>query len=521
MNKELIVNSGESGIELALLEDKNLVELHRDGNQEKIIVGDVIWASVNKLLPSLNAAFVDIGHQKNGFIHYSDLSPQIRSLLKYAKAANDGIAPYDLRGFKLEPETHKTGKITSVISKKQSILVQVTKEPISTKGHRLTAELSFPGRYMVLIPFVNYVNVSKKINNPEERKRLMRLVESIKPQNFGVIVRTNAEGKTVAELHEEMNAMMAKWKEQTLNLKGAKAPRKVLSELNKTSTILRDLLDTSFNRIVVNSREVYDDVKQYISKIAPDKESIVQLYTGKTPIFDQYDVTKQIKLSFGKTVNIEGGAYIVIEHTEALHVIDVNSGFKMNNQESQEVNALRVNLDAAKEIARQLRLRDIGGIIVVDFIDIRNPEYKKQVFTALIQAMKSDKARHSILPMSKFGLIQITRERMKPQLTIETSEQCPTCGGEGKIGPSILLMDRIHKDLQFILEKQNQKKLSLVVHPYMEGYIRFGGFLRSIQWKWFFKYKRWINVDSTDSMALVEYHFFDKDGEEIEIKQTG
>jgi ribonuclease G len=318
-----------------------------------------------------------------------------------------------------------------------------------------------------------------------------------------------------------MNAMMAKWKEQTLNLKGAKAPRKVLSELNKTSTILRDLLDTSFNRIVVNSREVYDDVKQYISKIAPDKESIVQLYTGKTPIFDHYDVTKQIKLSFGKTVNIEGGAYIVIEHTEALHVIDVNSGFKMNNEESQEVNALRVNLDAAKEIARQLRLRDIGGIIVVDFIDIRNPEYKKQVFTALIQAMKSDKARHSILPMSKFGLIQITRERMKPQLTIETSEQCPTCGGEGKIGPSILLMDRIHKDLQFILEKQNQKKLSLVVHPYMEGYIRFGGFLRSIQWKWFFKYKRWINVDSTDSMALVEYHFYDKDGEEIEIKQTG
>ncbi len=520
MNKELIVNAGDAGIELALLEDKTLVELHRDAGQEKIIVGDVIWASVNKMLPSLNAAFVDIGHHKNGFIHYSDLSPQIRSLMKYAKAAHDGIAPNDLRGFKLEPETHKTGKITSVITKKQPLLVQVTKEPISTKGHRLTAELSFPGRFMVLIPFVNYINVSKKINNPEERKRLMRLIESIKPQNFGVIVRTNADGKSVAELHEEMNVMMAKWKDLTQKMKGAKAPSKVLSELNKTSTLLRDLLDPSFNKIIVNSREVYDDVKQYLNKIAPDKESIVQLYTGKTPIFDQYDITKQIKHSFGKSVNIEGGAYLVIEHTEALHVVDVNSGFKMNNEESQENNALRVNLDAAKEIARQLRLRDIGGIIVIDFIDIRNPEYKKQLFNALRDAMKGDKARHTILPMSKFGLIQITRERMKPQLTIETSEQCPTCGGEGKIGPSILLMDRIDKDLKFILEKQNQKRLSLVVHPYLEGYLKHGGLFRSIQWKWYYKYKRWISIDSTDSMALVDYHFYNKDGEEIEINQS-
>ncbi len=519
MNKELIVNAGEEGIELALMENKALVELHRDAGKDKIIVGDVIWASVNKLLPSLNAAFVDIGHQKNGFIHYSDLSPQVRSLMKYAKAANDGIAPYDLRGFKLEPETHKTGKITSLLSKKQPLLVQVTKEPISTKGHRLSAEISFPGRFLVLIPFVNYISISKKINSPEERKRLMRLVESIKPQNFGVIVRTNAEGKTVAELHEEMNTMMAKWKEMTINLKGAKSPKRVLSELNKTSTLLRDLLDPSFNKIVVNTREVYDDVKQYISKIAPDKESIIQLYSGKTPIFDQFDVTKQIKLSFGKTVNMDGGAYLIIEHTEALHVIDVNSGFKMNNEESQENNALRVNLDAANEIARQLRLRDIGGIIVVDFIDMRNPDYKKQLFNTLRDAMKPDKARHTILPMSKFGLIQITRERMKPQLSIETTEQCPTCNGEGKIGPSILLMDRIEKDLQFIIEKQNQKKLSLVVHPYMEGYLKYGSWFRSVQWKWFMRYKRWITIDSTDSMALVEYHFYDKDGEEIEIKQ--
>jgi ribonuclease G len=517
VTRELIVNVTEEGVQLALLEDKYLVELHQDNAGQSFSVGDIVWANANKLLPSLNAAFVDVGHHKNGFLHYSDLGPQVRSLMKYSKLAFDGVAGNDLQNFKLEAETVKTGKINSVVTKKQPLLVQITKEPISSKGHRLSCEISLPGRYLVLMPFGNHVNVSKKISSPEERKRLSRLIESIKPKNFGVIVRTNAEGKPVAELHDEILQLMGKWKEMTLNLRAAKAPKKVLSEMDKTSTLLRDLLDPSFNRILVDNKETYNEIKSYISKSAPEKESIVQLYSGKTPIFDQYEITKQIKSIFGKTVQMASGAHLVIEHTEALHVIDVNSGHKVSNEETQEQSAMKVNMEAAAEIARQLRVRDLGGIIVVDFIDLKNPELKKTLNQALIDAMKSDKAKHTILPMSKFGLIQITRQRMKPQLTIETSEVCPACNGEGVIGPSILVMDNIEKDLQFIIEKQNQKKMSLVVHPYLEGYLT-KGFLTSIQWKWYWKYKRWVVVDSTESMAMTEYHFYDKEGEEIEMK---
>lgn len=520
-NRELIINSGDTGVEIALLEDKRLVELHRDIAGQSFNVGDVVWAYAAKLLPSLNAAFVEIGHHKNGFLHYSDLGPHIRSLTKYAKAAFDGIAPNDLNGFKLEPETLKTGKMSSIIQRRSPILVQITKEPISTKGHRLSSDISLPGRYMVLMPFYDHINISKKIDKPDERKRLQRLVESIKPKNFGVIVRTNAEGKSVAELHDEILTLMNRWKEMTLSLRAAPTPKKVLSEMDKTSTILRDLLDPSFNRIVTNDKESFNEVKAYIMKSAPDKQDIVQLYTGKTPIYDQFEVTKQIKSTFGKTVQMASGAYIVIEHTEALHVVDVNSGNKMSNEGGQEANAMKVNLEAAEEIARQLRLRDIGGIIVIDFIDVRDPNNKKEVLNVLTNAMQPDKARHTILPMSKFGLVQITRERIKPQLNIETNETCPTCNGDGVIGPSILLMDKIEKDLGVILEQQNQKKLSLVVHEFLEAYIKSGGIFRSTQWKWYFKYKRWINVDSTESMALTEYHFYDANGEEIEMNAGG
>jgi len=515
--RELIINSADAGVEIALLEDKRLVELHRDVAGQTFNVGDIVWAYAAKLLPSLNAAFMEIGHQKNGFLHYSDLGPNVRSLMKYSKAAFDGVAPNDLNGFKLEPETVKTGKMASILQKRSPLLVQITKEPISTKGHRLSSDISLPGRFMVLMPFYNHINISKKIDAPDERKRLQRLMESIKPKNFGVIMRTNAAGKSVAELHEEILTLMNRWKEMTLALRGAQPPKKVLSEMDKTSTILRDLLDPSFNRIVTNDKESYDEIKTYIAKSAPDKTDIVQLYNGKVPIFDQYEVTKQIKATFGKTVQMASGAYLVIEHTEALHVIDVNSGNKMSNDGGQENNALKIDLEAAEEIARQLRLRDIGGIIVIDFIDVRDPANKKQVYDTLSKAMQPDKARHTILPMSKFGLVQITRERIKPQLNIETAEVCPTCNGEGTIGASILLMDKIEKDLQMIMQQQNQKKLSLVVHEYVEGYLKNGGMFRSIQWKWYFKYKRWINLDSTESMALTEYHFYDAQGEEIEV----
>lgn len=513
MNRELIIDAGQHGVDIALLEDRILVELHQDKLNQSIAIGDIILARVEKILQGLNAAFVDIGQPKNGFLHYSDLGPQIRSVQKFTRLAIEGNQPDILNDFKLEPETVKTGKIGQTISRKNPLLVQIIKEPISTKGHRLSCDLSLAGRYLVLIPFTNEISISKKINSPEERKRLLRLIESIRPKNFGVILRTLAEGKSVQELHEDMSHLNDKWRQLITDLKGAQAPKKVLSEMSKTSTLLRDMLNASFNRIVVNSKETFHEIRNYIARISPEKENIVQLYNGRTPVFDQYDVTKQIKSSFGRTVNLKSGAYLVVEHTEAMHVIDVNSGHQPMQDSNQEENAMRVNLEAAKEIARQVRLRDIGGIIIVDFIDVRSPEKKRMLNQVMMEAMKADKARHTILPMSKFGLMQITRQRVKQEINITTDEECPACRGSGKIGPSILLMDEIEKNLNHIITRNNQKKITLFVHPYVEAYIRQG--ILSKQFQWWRKFKRWVSVDSSDNVAITEYHFYDKNGEEI------
>lgn len=515
MNRELVIQSTSKGNEIALLEDKALVELHQETELQQYAVGDIVLARVARIMPGLNAAFLEIGTEKHGFLHYSDLGPKIRSLLKFTRLAIEGNMGSDLQNFKFEPETLKTGRIVQVLNKKTNVIVQIAKEPISSKGHRLSCEISLPGRYLVLIPFDTRVSVSKKIMDGDERKRLLRLMESIRPKNFGIIVRTNAEGKVVADLHEDLLELTNKWKQLTAELKGAQTAKKVLSEMNKTSSLLRDMLNESFNKIITNDKEVYTDVRNYISRIAPEKEGIVQFYNNKTPLFDQLEITKQIKSSFGRTVMITGGSYLVIEHTEALHVIDVNSGHKVNNDENQEENALKINLEATKEIARQFRLRDIGGIIVIDFIDVRNPANKVQIFKVMTDMMRSDKARHTILPVTKFGLLQITRERVKPQLTIKTDETCPTCGGTGSIGPSILILDQLEADLAHLHEKHNYKKITLLVHPWLESYIKRGLFFSSLQWKWYRKYKKWHGVDSSDNMALTEYRFFDQNGEEI------
>ena len=516
MNRELFIHELTDGVELALLEDKKLVELHQDDEGQDFSVGDIVLAKIQKILPGLNAAFVDIGHQKNGFLHYTDLGPQVKSLMKFAKLAFDGVAATDLRDFKLEPETSKTGRIASTITKKQPLIVQIIKEPISTKGHRLSSDISLPGRYLVLIPFSNSISISKKINSQDERKRLLKLIESIRPKNFGIIVRTVAEGKSVADLHDDLQQLSNRWKQITLELRAAQAPKKVLSEMNKTGTLLRDMLNASFNRIVVDSKALFTEVSTHISRIAPDKVNIVELHSAKIPMFDEFGITKQVKAAFGKTVQLESGASLIVEHTEALHVIDVNSGHKMSNNENQDENAMKVNVEAAEEVCRQLRLRDLGGIIVIDFIDMRNPEYKKMVSQIVVDKMKYDKARHTILPISKFGLMQITRQRVKPQLTISTLEVCPSCNGTGQIGPSILIIDEIERNLAWISEKQNQKQLTLYVHAYLEAFIKQGLF-NSLQRKWRRKFKNNIKVYSNEGMGISEYHFYDKEGEEISL----
>ncbi|GAB4259887.1 MAG: ribonuclease E/G [Saprospiraceae bacterium] len=515
MEKELIINSKPTDVEIALLEDGKLVELHNQKTNSNFTVGDIFLGRVIKLMPGLNAAFVDIGHKKEAFLHYTDLGPKLRSLLKYTSQSVSGsLNTHLLDNFKLEPEIVKTGKIDQVLNRRQLILVQILKEPISTKGPRLSCEITIPGRYLVLTPFTDVVAVSKKIASAEERKRLKHLIESIRPKNFGVIVRTAAEGKKVQDLHEELSLMMSKWEDIFRQLKGARPPVKLLSELDKTSSILRDILNDSFNRIVVNDQQLYQNIRNYLGNIAPDKVNIVNYYSKGRPIFDAYGISKQIKSSFGKTATMGSGAYIVIESTEAMHVVDVNSGHKMSSQNQEEA-VLNVNMEAAEEIARQLRLRDIGGLIIIDFIDMRNNEHKKMLYRAMRQFMKKDRAQHTILPLSKFGLMQITRQRVRPEVRINTAEVCPTCQGTGKVNATILITDEIERDLKFIIQSNPKGKVSLKVHPFIEAYLKKG--FPSIQMKWFRQFYKWIRIRPDNSYPLTRYKFFNENEDEIRL----
>lgn len=516
MTRELVIDASQFEVVIALLEDKRLVELNKDKSGKNYSVGDIYLGKVKKIIPGLNAAFVEVGYEKDAFLHYLDLGSQVMSLNKYCKLLVSGKHPnLTLDGFHLEKDIEKTGRISNVLAVNQQILVQVAKEPISTKGPRVSSDLSFAGRYMVLVPFSDKISISQKIKSPEERSRLKRLALSIKPKNFGVIVRTVAENKMVAELDTDMRELVRKWEGLTETIKTAKAPVKVIGELSRTSAILRDLLNASFNSIHVNEQRLYDEIRSYIHTISPDQEDIVKLYKGKVPIFEHFGVEKQIKTSFGKNVSFKSGAYLIIEHTEALHVIDVNSGHRSNSENNQEQNALDVNLEAATEVARQLRLRDMGGIIVIDFIDLHNGLNRRKLYEKIKEDMKNDRAKHTILPPSKFGLVQITRQRVRPEMNIETVEKCPVCDGTGEIKASIILIDDVENNIKYLLQRQNEKYLKMCIHPYIYAYLTKG--LISIRLKWFMRFKKWIHIVPMSSYHFLEYHFFNKEDDEIKL----
>ena len=516
MSNELVVSSTQKGCRIALLKDKGLLEYHREDDGNQFTVGEIYLGTVKKVVPGLNAAFIDIGYEKDAFLHYLDLGPKILTLNKFTKQINSkSNAKGDLGKTKILPDINKHGKISDVLTRNQKILVQVVKEPISTKGPRLSCELSLAGRYIILVPFSNTVSVSKKITNSDERKRLVRLLTSIKPANFGIIIRTVAEGKDVAALHNDLNHLYDSWKKGIETLKTAKPRDVIVGEVNKTSSILRDVLNETFDSITIDEKDMYEEIKSYTKKIAPDKEKIVKFYNGRAKIFESFGIEKQIKLLFGRSVSIKGGGYLIIEHTEALHVIDVNSGNKSNSESNQESTALTVNLEAAAEIARQLRLRDMGGIVVIDFIDMRKAENKKLVYQKMKDEMKDDRSKFTVLPLSKFGLMQITRQRVRPEVNISTAEKCPTCNGTGQITASIQVSEEIEEMLEHLLVDQNEKNISLALHPYLYSYFTRGAY--SIRFKWFLKYHKWVKIIEDSSLAVTEYKFLNGELEIIEL----
>jgi ribonuclease G len=516
VNREVIIDAHPDETVIALLEDDILVELHKQKNNPDFAVGDIYLGKVRKTMPGMNAVFVDIGHGKDAFLHLSDLGPQALTTYEFTKQSLLGHTPVpSVPKTTLLPEIGKTGKISDILSNNQLVMVQVAKEPISTKGPRITSEITIAGRYIVLIPFIEKINVSQKIRSFEERKRLRKIIASAKPKNFGVIIRTIAENKTAEDLETDLNQLLAKWDALVRRLPQAKHRKKLHSELGRSSTILRDILNSSFENIIVNDQTLYDELHVYMQSIAPEKIDILKFHKGKQPIFELYGVDKQIRKSFGRTISIKGGVYLIIEQTEAMVVIDVNSGKKTKIPENQEENALEVNKEAATEIARQLRLRDMGGIIVIDFIDLRTASARKALYEHLLLKMHEDTSRHTVLPMSKFGLMEITRQRVRPATYIDVVEKCPACQGTGEIRPSIFITDEMENSMSYLIHEQNETKLTIHVHPILYAYLKKGIFNQVFKWKR--KFKRSIKIHPDKSLQLVEYHFYNEKGEEIKL----
>ena len=514
MSSDLIVDVSPSEIVIALLENKKLVELTRERSGARFAVGDIYLGKVKKIMPSLNAAFIDVGYEKDAFLHYLDMGPQFSTLNKFLRiVSNRKNKVTSINRIHSEPDINKEGKVNEVLKTGQKILVQVSKEPISTKGPRLTSEISIAGRYMVLMPFSEKISVSQKIKSLEEKSRLKKLVQSIRPRKYGVIIRTAAEKIRVADLDQELRRLVDKWETTFHKLSRANVPSLIISEMDRTSALLRDIYHPDFSSIIINDLEVCNEIRDYIGTIQSDKKKIVKGYNGKQPIFEHFGVDKQIKASFGKTVSFKNGSYLIIEHTEAFHVIDVNSGNRSKAGLDQETNALEVNLAACEEIARQLRLRDMGGIIVIDFIDMHVTSNRHKVYEHIKEIMSNDRTKHNILPLSKFCLMQITRQRVRPEEHVETAEVCPTCKGSGKIVPTVLFADELNSKVIYILKDLNKKKILLKVHPFIAAYLTKGR--KSFRVKWFFKFFKWIRIEGIPSYSYLEYHFFDENIEEI------
>ncbi len=515
MDKDLIIDVGQSEISIALLENKRLIELNREKTEGRgYSVGDVYLGKVKKILPSLNAAFVDIGDEKDAFVHYLDLGLNFKAFDHFVRNINGNTDFTQLfRDTRIDDILEKEGKIERFLSPGQPIAVQIVKEPISTKGSRLTAEISIAGRNLVLLPFADKVSISQKISSREEKKRLERLVYSILPPNYGVIIRTAAEGKRAAVLDAELKGLIKKWEDSWPKIAKNKGVQLLFTENSRTTTILRDLLNDSFTNIYVNDETVFKEVDDYVTMISPEQEKIVKLYKGHEPILDHFEVSRQIKGSFGKIVSIKSGAYLVIEHTEALHVVDVNSGIRAK-QKDQENNAFEVNKNAAEEIARQLRLRDMGGIVIIDFIDMDDSGHRLQLYKYMQELMEGDRAKHTVLPLTKFGLMQITRQRVRPATEINTTEVCPTCNGTGKVGPTILFDEAVERQLAYYVKERKVDSFVLKVSPIFEAYLTKG--FNSIRRKWCRKYGCKIKIEGNTDYSLLQATWCNATGEPIE-----
>ena len=521
MTSELIVDVAQDKVSIALLEDKRLAEFQQEGRLAHYAVGNIYLARVRKIMPGLNACFVNVGSERDAFLHYLDLGFHWPWMEKYYSHT---VARQQYRTLQQVPRCEDTcgkeGHIQEVLKAQQQMLVQIVKEPISTKGPRLTCELSFAGRFLVLMPFDDKVHVSSKITSRAERARLKQIVQGLKPKNVGIIIRTVAEGSKAADLEQEIQVLYQRWEttmQRAIQAATSEKPTLVYEETSRAVGLLRDLFNPTFESVYVNDAAVFSEIEDYVALIAPERKGIVHHYTGQLPIFDNFNVTRQIAGSFGRIVSYQHGAYMYIESTEAMHVVDINSGNRSKQNDGQEQNALDVNLASADELARQLRLRDMGGIIVVDFIDMAEPEHRQALYERMCENMSKDRAKHTILPLSKFGLMQITRQRVRPAMEVKVEESCPTCHGTGTIKSALLFTDTLEGKVEQVVTTLGVRRFTLHLHPFVYAFVTKG--LWSLKRRWQMHYSCGLRIIPNQQLSFLQYRFVKPDGEEIDMQE--
>jgi ribonuclease G len=507
MKKEIIINATNEETRIAIREDEQLVELFVEKPEAQRMVGDIYLGKVSRVLPGMQAAFIDIGHEQNAFLHFSDVSEATNQfLVDFEDEDTEGVTPTSDQNFDAAKD----------LKQGNDIVVQIMKEPIGSKGSRVTSQISIPGRYAVLVPNQTYIGVSRKIQNFKEKKRLKSIARQTLPKNFGLIIRTQAEEKHDKLLMTDIKGLLKLWEKINNRIKDAKAPANVYKDMGMASSIIRDLFTPDLDRVVIDSRKLMGEIISYVKEVTPKLKHKIEYYKNRTPIFEKFDIEKQISRSMVSKVWLKNGGYVVIQQTEAMVSIDVNSG-KFIGRKDHETNSLKINMQAAREIARQVRLRDIGGLIVIDFIDVLQENNKQKIFQELKREFYKDRSITKIEEMSRFGLIEMTRQRIRPSVLHSMHEDCPLCKGSGLVPSLNTIVADLERWIQFYRAEGGDRRISVRVTPEIYSYVMRGKFSRRLQLMW--KYWMKINFVRDEDIKYREYKVFDrKNKTEIVLK---
>jgi len=496
MKKQILISETSKETRIAILEDDELVEFFVEKPEQTRMVGNIYKGKVENVIDAIHAAFVEIGYHFNAFLPFSEMDDPTSVGSMIESIVGDSDEEEVPRNRRRKPYTpHPTGLKTG-----QDILVQVIKEPFAQKGPRVTTDLSIPGRFLVLVPNEEYVGISKKITRRDEKKRLRKIVHDMKPKGFGFIIRTVADGQDEKAIKNDLQDLLRKWAELESNVKNNSAPTCVYRDMEITSMVIRDLFTPDIDQIIVDSKTLYKKLHAYIKSVSPALVSKINYHSSRNPLFTEYNVEKEFEKTLNKKVWLKSGGCIVIEHTEAMTTIDVNSG-KFIGKKDHEKNSLKIDLQASKEIARQLRLRDIGGLIVIDYIDMEEAENRQKVYQELKRALYLDRAKVALSPISSFGLLEMTRQRTRVNLLYSVSEECPLCHGSGRISSKESVVTKIEGWFRRFKVKSRSKRLEIHLHPEMTEYLQksTNNLMRKIQWRNFLRIKivedASVNVD--------------------------